>query len=456
MLDRFKHYASEQHLFPEGGEVLLAVSGGRDSVVMTDMMHRCGVRFAIAHCNFHLRPGECDRDERFVRELASRMGVRCHVADFDTVAYAAAHGLSIEEAARALRYSWFASLVAADGYACLATAHHRDDSVETFFLNLCRGTGIAGLHGILPLTVSTEWDIPLTVIRPMLCFSRSEIDAYAEAHGLSFVDDSTNAHVDLRRNAVRLRLMPMFREIYQPIDGAVEATMAHLHDAEVLLASFVGTIRTSLVKPYASRLPWGAPYIEAVDVAALQGHLSPFVQQPSTQRTLLFELLRPWGFNAAVVGDILRAIVDGGGGRLFLSPTHVAELHRGHLLLAERSEATPPTLTLTTFAVDEGSAVSLAMAEHDAIVEHFDADKLRQPLSLRLWQEGDRFRPLGMHGTRLVSDFLKDSRLSIIERRCVYMLVDADGIPVWIVGLRIDDRVKVTPSTIRMLRVAVR
>ena len=216
MLQRFIDYTQQQHLFSPGEEVLLAVSGGRDSVCMAHLFHCAGVPFSIAHCNFHLRPGDCDRDEAFVRALADHYGVPCHVASFDTRSVASSTGESIEEAARRLRYEYFAQILEQSSnrtikQSVVATAHHRDDSIETFFLNLFRGTGIAGLHGIRPISELRMKNEELRIIRPLLCFSRAEIDAYVVENHLEYVEDSTNAELDARRNQIRHRLMPLLR-----------------------------------------------------------------------------------------------------------------------------------------------------------------------------------------------------------------------------------------------------
>lgn len=424
MQDLFKRYIVEQHLFSEEQKVLLAVSGGRDSVAMADLMYRAGYRFAMAHCNFHLRPGDCDSDQVFVGRMAERYGVPFHTIDFDTKAYAAEHGYSIEEAARLLRYGWFADLCRQHGYACVATAHHRDDSIETFFLNLFRGTGIAGLHGIRPRSGQ--------VVRPMLCFSRADIDAYVTRQSLAYVEDSTNALLDARRNRIRLQLMPLLRELYPSVDATMEGNIERLYDTEQVYRAYVDELRQRFLRTYQPALPTISFPIYSIGIDDIQG-LQP-------QRTLLYELMQPFGFNAAVVGDILKAIQQQPGGQQFFSPTHVAELHRGNLLIAPLQEQSRPEYIVTGVEnVDVSTLGSTAIA--------VDADIVEQPLSLRQWHDGDRFRPFGMKGSRLVSDFLKDCGLPLVERRNLWLLVDADERPVWLVGLRADDRFRITSST---------
>ena len=400
MLTRFKEFIEQQHLLPHGQEVLLAVSGGRDSVCLAHLMHAAGYHFAIAHCNFHLRPGDCDRDQQFTAELAATLGVPFHNADFATRDEAAATGESVEEAARRLRYDFFTRLCQRHGYPCVVTAHHADDSVETFFLNLFRGTGIEGLHGIRPVSELRINNEKLIIVRPLLPFGRAAIDAYVEANGLAYVEDSTNAELDARRNRIRLQLMPLLRELYPSVDVTMQGNIARLADAGEVYRAYVDNLRARVIHKYDSRLSSLPVEILAISLSDIR-NLSP-------QRTLLFELLRPYGFNAATVDDILSAH---GTGRLFYSQTHVAELHRGHLLIAPQT----------------GLAATQPLS-HSAT----------QPPShiIRPWRPGDRFHPKGMCGTRLVSDFLKDLHLSRIERQYVMVSVDADGVIRSVIGLR--------------------
>lgn len=449
MLERFRQYAKEQHLFPDGGEVLLAVSGGRDSVVLADLVHRCGRPFAVAHCNFHLRPGECDRDQRFVQQLAERLGVRFHTIDFDTRAYAAEHGLSIEEAARDLRYSWFATLCCEHGYGCLATAHHRDDSIETFFLNLFRGTGIAGLHGIRPSStlharpLVNSSALPISLVRPLLCFSRADIDSYVAERGLDYVDDSTNALLDARRNRIRLQLMPLLRELYPAVDATMQANIDRLADAGHVYDDAIEALRSRIVRRYVPALPGVAVHMSCI--------MAEDIRSLSPRRTLFFELMRPYDFNISTVDDMLCAVDDGRSGRIFHSATHVAELHRGQILIAPDADVEAPRLAITS-----DCAVPESFSDVDPQRTcYIDAAAVQGVPRLRLWADGDRFRPLGMHGSRLVSDFLKDSGLSLIERRNVYLLVDEADRPLWLVGLRADDRTRITPDTVHAIRVDV-
>lgn len=367
MLQRFIDFIRKQHLLPSGQEVLLAVSGGRDSVCMAHLFHQARIPFAMAHCNFNLRPGDCDRDEAFVRRLADDYHVPFYTIAFDTRAFAASHHLGIEEAARQLRYGFFHDLCVDHGYRYVATAHHRDDSIETFFLNLFRGTGIAGLHGIRPISELKIKNEELRIIRPMLCFSRADIDRYVEEYHLEYVEDSTNSELDARRNQLRLRLMPLLRELYPSVDDTMAANIERLHNTELIYKEHIESLRDKLVNPYPSRLselPFGIKAIALND--------------PGITSSVLFELLRPYGFNGSQVSDILAATENG---KLFFSATYVAELHRGRLLVAPWVEPAPG----------------------------------RHPMP------GDRIKL--KKGSRLLSDYLKDLGLSRIERR--HLLLDS-------------------------------
>ncbi len=431
MLQRFVDYIDRQHLFTKGEEVLLAVSGGRDSVAMADLMARAGFRFAVAHCNFNLRPGDCDRDQAFVRSLADRLGATFHTVSFDTRAVAAASGESIEEAARRLRYEWFAALCRDHGYPCVATAHHRDDSVETFFLNLFRGTGIAGLHGIRPAAAG--------VVRPMLCFSRAEIDRYVADRGLQYVEDSTNLELDARRNRIRHQLMPLLRQLYPSVDATMEANIARLSDVEAVYRAHIAELRERLAETLTLRLPVAGLQLTTFPLSELAA-LSP-------RATLVYELLAPYGFSPSVASDVEAALDAPRTGSRFLSPTHEAVIDRDRLLVAPRLTPQPPAVR-----VEPCEPVMRPCGPDEALV---DADRLRQPLSLRLWRDGDRFRPFGMAHDRLVSDFLKDCKLNLIEKNHLYLMVDADERIVWLVGLRADERFRLTSDSRTALRLSV-
>lgn len=436
MLQRFKDYIEQQHLLPSGGRtVLLAVSGGRDSMCMAHLFRRAGIPFAIVHCNFHLRPGDCDRDQEFVRRFAEESGVEFYTTDFNTRQFASQNDYSIEEAARRLRYGYFFSLCREHNFCYIATAHHRDDSIETFFLNLFRGTGIAGLHGIQPLTERAL----ITLIRPMLCFSRQDIDDYVVRHNIRFVEDSTNSQLEHRRNQIRHRLMPLLRELYPSVDATMVANMERLRQVEAIYGNAVAELGERLRQTATSPFGFDYDFFELDDLRGLD-----------PRRTLLFELLRPYGFTAAVVDDIIAALPRAQSGTRFFSPAYMAAIDRDRLLLVDYVFTTVPQVDITPLSPDQLPP----LGSEGTNVEYIDADRVRQPLTVRRWRPGDRFYPLGMKRQRRLSDFLKDSKVNIFEKYCVHVLVDADDRIIWVIGLRADNRFRVTPATRHCLRLS--
>ena len=427
MLQAFIAHIQQQHLFPTGQQVLLAVSGGIDSVVLTHLMHSAGYPFAIAHCNFHLRPSDCDRDEAFVRQLADTYAVPVHVAQFDTRTHAALHHQSIEQAARQLRYDYFEQLRQQQAYAAILTAHHRDDSTETFFINLLRGTGLTGLHGILPVQGH--------IVRPLLPFGRSDIEAYAAQHHLAHVEDITNASLDYQRNQIRHLLVPLLRQLQPAADHTLQQTIQHLQSTERLYQALLDPLRQQLTHPQ----PDGSIRIDLVNTlpAPLDGHSSPQLRQQ-----LYFELLKPYGFNAVTVTNILGSAQPG---KTYHSPTHTAFRDRNCLLLLP--SVTQPD-TLPDFVVTTVPPNSFDPRQLPANQAAFDADTVTLPLRLRHWQAGDRFQPLGMvHGTQLLSDYFSDHKYSQPDKQSQLILVDASDSILWIIGRRTSHLHRITPRT---------
>lgn len=448
MLQRFVDNVTCQHLFPTGQEVLAAVSGGVDSVVLTHLMHLAGYPFAIAHCNFGLRPGDCDRDEVFVRQLADGYGVPCHVVRFDTATYATEHHEGTEEAARHLRYRWFADLCRQHGYPAVLVAHHADDAAETLLLNLLRGTGLAGLHGILPTTVlqpspdgsgsCPDGPAPLTVVRPLLPFSRSDIERYALSQGLSHVEDVTNSSLCYRRNRVRHQLLPLLEEIHAGATGNILSTARRLRRVEQLY--------DYLLQPLRQR------YMDIPGTLSLRQLKADVPEELHCQ--LLFEMLRPYGFNGTQVRNILTVNTSG---HVVSSATHQALCHNGDLLITPVAAASQPApcarLTVTPVPVPDPARLP---ADARPMTIHLDADTFRQPLRLRPWQAGDRLQPLGMaHGSKLVSDILADCKVPLTEKSGQLLLVDADDQILWVVGLRIAHKCRITANTCNAVEINV-
>ena len=439
MRQRFVDYVTRQRLFAPGEEVLLAVSGGRDSMALCHLMLATGFPFAMAHCNFGLREGDSERDERFVRQFASQRGIPLFVRRFSTRQDAALHGTGIEEEARRQRYDFFYELMDQHGFRCVATAHHMDDSIETFFLNLLRGTGIAGLHGILPRSAGPRADMGEgSVVRPMLCFTRADIDAYVQEQHIDYVEDYTNHQTLFRRNQLRHQLIPMLRAIEPRFEEVMADNLQHLHEAEQLYRQAVEERRARCLHVEAD----GTAFLMLRDVLSL-----------SPCRTLLYEMLRPYGFGIGVVDDVLRHAQDRSG-QVYFSATHRLSHDRDRLSLSpigNSRQQRPPRLLSTEEGIGEGGFERKAWrcAPCEAM---FDADTLRQPLHMRHWRQGDRFRPFGMAGSQLVSDYFSDHKFTLPQREACWLLVDAEGEIAWIVGHRAAAVAPVTATTRRVLR----
>jgi tRNA(Ile)-lysidine synthase len=375
---KVSQFIEEKHLLGSGNKVLVALSGGADSVALLRVLLRLGYVCEAAHCNFHLRGEESVRDERFVRALAESLGVPLHVIHFDTNAYAASHNVSVEMAARELRYDWFAKLRQECGAKVVAVAHHRDDSVETFLLNLVRGTGINGLQGIRP--VNGE------VVRPLLCVSRAEILDYLSSLGQDYVTDSTNLQDEFVRNKLRLNVIPMLETINPSVSDTIVETARRLADVAQVYQEAIQAARKRVM-----------PDGETINIPTL-------CREPGAQN-LLFELLYPLGFNAAQVSDVFRAL-HGESGRMFHSREWTLLIDRDRLIRRPSGEVEPqPELCVERMEVDTDFLVP-----HTNEEAYIDASMVHGELTLRKWQSGDKFIPFGMKGFKSVRNYLRDKK----------------------------------------------
>lgn len=411
---KVSQFIEEKHLLGFGDKVLVALSGGADSVALLRVLLRLGYACEAAHCNFHLRGEESVRDERFVRALAERLGVPLHVIHFDTNAYAASHNVSVEMAARELRYDWFAKLRQECGAKVVAVAHHRDDSVETFLLNLVRGTGINGLQGIRPVNGD--------VVRPLLFVSRAEILDYLSLLGQDYVTDSTNLQDEFVRNKLRLNVIPMLETINPSVSDTIAETARRLSDVAQVYQEAIQAAKQRVM-----------PDGETIDIPAL-------CREPGAQN-LLFELLYPLGFNAAQVNDVFRAL-HGESGRIFYSREWVLLIDRNRLIRRPSGEVEPqPELCLERMEVNPPFSVP-----HNNKEAYVDAEKVQGELTLRKWQSGDKFIPFGMKGFKSVRNYLRDKKFSRFEKERQWVVCDGDRI-VWLVNERLDNRFRVTSET---------
>ena len=445
MLEQFAAYINRYNLVAEGDRLVLALSGGIDSMVLADLLLKSKVNFAAAHCNFHLRGEESDGDEKFVREFAEKNGIQCFVKHFDTEQYAAEQGISIEMAARDLRYTWFEELRQQLGYDKIAVAHHADDQAETFFINLLRGAGLRGLKGMQPKNG--------VIIRPMLWASREEIHQYALENQILWREDHTNAETIYLRNKIRNQLLPVFDELHPEARQGLYKSLEHLASENDLYRE--------LLKEKLNQIIEHNGEIQSIPHSAFLIQHSAFLKAPEpvegpTAFQLLFEWLRQYGFNTDQCRFIYDAMETGIGNKYY-SPTHQLVIGRNELQLSEIKPGEDEVVQIEIGEKEILSPIHLRFSQFEKTADFIidkspniallDADKIRFPLTLRHWHHGDRFHPLGMKGSKLLSDFFGDQKFTEWQKQNVWLLVSADNEIFWVVGYRIDDRYKVTKDT---------
>lgn len=440
MQEKFEAFVREQKLFDKNDRVLVALSGGVDSVVLATLMLRSGYTFSVAHCNFHLRGEESNRDERFVRSWAEKNKIKLFVSEFDTYEYMQQKGISLEMAARELRYSMFKNLMTSQGFSLLATAHHADDSAETFFINLLRGTGIAGLHGILP-----KHD---NIVRPLLFATRKDIFDFAKANNIPFVEDSTNEETQFLRNKIRHRLFPLLKDLCPNFDTVIKKDIDRLRETEIVFRSVIERLRADIIEKESN--------ICKINIDRLK-KLHPI-------RILLYELLSEYGFNETDSNNVL-ASLDKESGKQFFSKTHRllkdrnylfitplnADQHQERYLLNESQNMVNEPIHLVLETLEELTFVNISK---DRNIAMFDKDMLQFPLVLRHWKQGDAFVPFGMNKSKKLSDFFTSEKYSLIDKQQQWLLCSGDDI-IWIVGRRTDNRYRISEKTKTILKIEI-
>ena len=432
MLEQFQAYINRYNLIAEGDRLILALSGGMDSMVLADLLPKAKVEFVAAHCNFHLRGEESDGDEQFVREFAERNGLRLYVKHFKTETFAKEQGISIEMAARALRYAWFEELRQQLNYDKIAVAHHADDQAETFIINLLRGAGLRGLKGMQPKNGA--------IIRPMLWASREQIHQYAIENSIAWREDHTNAEIVYLRNKIRNQLLPVFDELHPEARQGLYKSLEHLASENELYRE--------LLKEKLNQI------IEHNDEIQSIPHSAFFIQHSAFQ--LLFEWLRQYGFNTDQCQFIYEAM-DTGIGNKYYSPSHQLVIGRGELQLSEIKTENNEEIQIKIGEEGIISPIHLCFSCYEKVPDFvidkssdialLDADKIHFPLTLRHWHHGDRFYPLGMKGSKLLSDFFVDQKFTEAQKKNVFLLVSADNQILWVIGYRIDNRFRITNTT---------
>ena len=441
MQNEFTTFINKEKLFSSSDKILLTVSGGVDSVVMCNLFHKAGIKFGIAHCNFQLRGKESDDDEKFVENLAKKYKVPFYCEHFFTKEYSEKTGVSIQMAARELRYDWFEEISKTEKYNYISTAHHKDDSIETFFINLTRGTGIAGLHGILAKHGN--------IIRPLLFATKNKIREFATKEKIKFREDSSNASDKYMRNKIRHSIVPVLRELNPKIETTISSTIKRLQVVEAIYKKEIEKQRLDIV--------FNSDDISMISIEKLK-KLNPI-------SSYLYEFLNPFNFNESQVEEI-RKCLDGESGKEFFSRTHQLIKDRTHLIIGEIElykflpHFKPPTNgKLQTLIHKETSMImkdklhlnfnlqkpftEIPKSPNSATL---DFDKLVFPLEIRKWQQGDTFYPFGMKGKKKLSDFFIDNKVPLNRKEDTWLLT-SEGKIVWVIGMRIDDRFKVTDET---------
>ena len=437
LLECFLKYIDKNRLFLPEDKVLLAVSGGLDSVVMAHLFHNAGFRFAISHCNFQLRGMESDADEMFVASLASRFDAPFFNTSFETRSVAREKGISTQMAARDLRYEWFEMLRNKHSCHYLATAHHRDDNSETVLINLTRGTGLKGMEGI-PVKSGS-------IIRPLMFASRQEIQAYALENAIAYREDSSNMEDKYMRNKIRKVVVPVLRELNPGFDKSVMAFSEIAAQARGIIDDFV--------KAFSDRhLRW--------EHDKLMIPLKEILQL-SHSRLVLYELLHPFGFNAATMDDIYESL-NKQSGKIFQSHTHTCLKDRQSLIVAALKKKDFLQMTVEEaqdillpdngrLRFEEIAAEDLNSFDPNPALAYFDKEKVSFPLTLRNPTAGDWFHPLGMKGKKKLSDFFIDNKVPRNQKEDLFILTDSEGQILWIVGHRSDNRFRVDKDTKRIL-----
>lgn len=440
LLREVVRYIQREALLDSEALHLVALSGGADSVSLLLALQGLGYRVEAAHCNFHLRGEESVRDEEFVKSLCVERGVKLHLVHFDTLEYASLHKVSVEMAARDLRYAYFERLRGDIGAATICVAHHREDSVETVLINLLRGTGIDGLRGIRPRNGH--------VVRPLLCVSRREIEDYLRNEGQPYVTDSTNLVADVVRNKVRLEVMPLLRSINPKADECIGRTSAHLAEAAKVLDDATARAR--------ERVGEFTPDTASIRIDALE-------QEPSAEY-LLHDILTGYGFPPAVI-SILHDNLHAQTGKVFDGGTFKAALDRGRIIVGRPQDPMKPLRIPEegTYIINNVWKLRVERRQVDAgfspsrnpSMATLDASGVRFPLVLRNAQEADRFTPFGMKGSKLVSDYMADRHKTYFEKLAQLVLSDASGRILWLPGERTDNRFRISPSTTSILQLSL-
>ena len=434
MLQEFQQHIKAKFPFLLQGRCLLTISGGIDSVVLAHLCKASSVNFSLAHCNFNLRGEESDQDEVFVKNLAKQLQVEVFIQSFQTELYAKDHQLSTQLAARELRYRWFEELAEKHQFNYILTAHHANDSLETYLINTIRGTGLNGLTGIPQQNGK--------IMRPLLSFDREQIQQYAKEQQIEWREDSSNASDKYVRNKIRHHVIPQLAEENPNLLQSFQQTQQNLKDAANLLEDYTTILFSRLVEEIN-----GKYFLNVQDVK----------QTPHT-KAVLFQLLNSFGFTEW--NDVYN-LLEAQTGKQVFSKTHRLIRDREVLILSTIKDQKDQPIKIEENQTNinwDHKQLSLEnvneMGAFSQNIAYLPAQKIKFPLTLRKWQAGDRFQPFGMKGKKKLSDFLKDEKLSPLEKENTWVLISDEKIA-WVVGYRTDNRFKIEPNTTTILKLTL-
>lgn len=429
----------DKHQVTPDQRILVALSGGADSMALLNAFLTLGYTCEAAHCNFHLRGDESDEDERFVTEYCRKKQVPLHIKHFDTQGEALKKGISIEMAARDLRYQWFWELVEEKDFSRLVTGHHGDDMIETFFLNLARGTGVRGLRGM--------HESRGLLLRPLLAFRREEIEVWCSQNGIPFRTDSSNLDTAYQRNHIRHNILPEMEKLNSSFFSTMQRNFKNIDDVWQVFMDRVEELKQQILAHEGEHM--------LIPIRLISEH--------PQREVVLFEILRPYGFRGATISEIIESF-DGIPGKQFFSQDYRLVRDRYNLILLPREAREEEMFYIENGQTEVAGPLKMSITQYEANKDfkfsrdpmciNLDAECIDFPLKVRHWQKGDLFRPLGMEKFKKLSDFFVDEKLSRVEKERVWLLISGDDI-VWVVGHRIDDRFKVTKTTRNILEIRI-
>jgi tRNA(Ile)-lysidine synthase len=434
---KFESNIAEKQLFSKQQPILLAVSGGIDSVVVAHLLKKGGFNFSMSHCNFKLRAEDSEADETFCKELAKKLGVKFYTKAFNVDAYCKKNKLSIQMAARELRYDWFKELIEKNKFDHLVTAHHANDVVETIFINLTRGTGINGLKGIPEKTGN--------IVRPLLNFTKEEIAIFAEKEKIEFRTDKSNLEAKYERNFLRLKIIPELKKLHPNLEKTFLNNVSNFKEEAEIVNDFIAEKCKELLS-------------KKRDLIVLNKVL---LKKEKQLKTILHYILEPLGFNITQINDIITNIKENGEvGKLFNSQNHTLTIDRDLILIKPLINISFEPIVI--HSIGELKKLELFnvtdvkdfknVKSNELVIEK---ERLNLPLTIRQKQTGDKFKPFGMKGFKLVSDLLKDQKLNAFEKEKCLILENGNGEIIWVIGYRSDDRYKITEPKNKLLKLSL-